>query len=113
MLEIIFTILIIFGFIYFICVNTKPINDNSIKSFDIYYYIYSTSNLYPSYNVNSHKLSIDVTKAEPVYIINDVGISNECCGRENIVHLTGTKELDNYFVFRCNKCGKLFIAVWG
>ena len=48
------------------------------------------------------------------HILFDVGIENECCGKEHIRRIvyTGEKFTDRDF-YRCEKCGKILVPVWG
>ena len=77
------------------------------KSFD------TTKKMYPIeqitedyYEEIKHKLHVN-------YILWGGGLSNECCGKEHIVKLEGCETVNEGYYYRCKKCGKHYLCVWG
>ena len=46
------------------------------------------------------------------YMIIGGGLDNECCGKEYLVKLVGTEELDSCYYYKCSECGKIYVCVW-
>jgi DNA-directed RNA polymerase subunit N (RpoN/RPB10) len=114
MMNLVFVILTI-GIVIFLYIHDKKTDtiryeleayrEGVNNAFDVYPKIYANDEEWEDLKKQPH------TKT---HILFDVGLENECCGKEHIRHIiyTGDKFTD-IEIYRCENCGKLLVPVWG
>ena len=114
MINLIFVVLTI-GVVIFLYNRDKK-TDSVIYELEAYKEgVNNAFNAYPKVYANDEEW--EALKIQPytkTHILFDVGLENECCGREYIRHIvyTGDK-FTNIEFYKCEKCGKLLVPVWG
>ena len=85
-----------------------------IKELEKQHYKFEESFEYPEHTITEEEFNEVVNKKiRHTHLTYGGWIVDDCCGREHIVRLVGTEKLNNSFYYRCKKCGKHYLCVWG